>query len=99
MVISLHVAVTHSITCQAHKEKMGDGGGRGAWEVQHWWDEAWNWNFIIHSHNTGFPKLKAALQGKATRKKKEKASLLWAAKYIDAPASASLLYLNSLDTF
>lgn len=63
MVISPHVAETRSITRQAHKEKMGDGGGRAAWEVQHQWDEAWNWNLIpICSHNTGFSKLKMSLQ-------------------------------------
>ena len=50
MVISLHVAVTCSITCQARKEKMGGGGGRGARELEHQRGEVWNWNLIpIHS--------------------------------------------------
>lgn len=93
-VISPHGAVTRSITCQAHKEMMGDSGRREAWEVQRWWDEAWNRNFIpTTQHRLLYSKLKTALQQAAN---KEKQASYLEAKYLDAPASASLLNWNKI---
>lgn len=99
MVISPHVAVTCRITCQAHKEKMWDGGGREAWEVQHQGDKAWNWNFIpIHSQNTDFSTLNSRLLY-SWRLPERKARLLSAALFCDNTASCTISTLKNEPLF